>query len=333
MKTLLTIFLTSLSIGIFAQELGDGLYAKIRTDKGDIILQLEYQKVPLTVASFVALAEGDLKYDTVKVTEPFYDSLKFHRVMANFMIQGGDPNGNGTGGPGYRFPDEIDSTLIHDGPGVLSMANSGKNTNGSQFFITHKATPWLDGKHAVFGHVVTGQDVVDQIVQDDYILQIQIIRIGKEAKKFKAKKIFTKTMKKMDKEEKKEMKERNKTFFKEVAEQFPKATKTEDGLMYEILKEGDGSHPITGTEVEVHYTGTFLDGKKFDSSLDRGKTFKFVVDRSRVIQGWHKGIKYAENGGKIKLILPYWLAYGKQGRASIPPKATLVFDIEVISMK
>jgi len=333
MKSITAFFFTFFTLGLFAQDLGDGLYAKIETDKGDIILQLEYEKVPLTVASFVALAEGDLKYDTIKIKEPFYDSLKFHRVMANFMIQGGDPLGNGTGGPGYRFPDEIDSTLIHDGPGVLSMANGGPNTNGSQFFITHKATPWLDGKHSVFGHVVVGQEVVDQIAQDDYILKVRIIRVGKDAKKFKAKKVFKKTMKAIDKKEKKETKARNKAFFKEMAEQFPKAKKTDAGLMYKVLKEGDGTHPVSGTEVEVHYTGTFLDGKKFDSSHDRNKTFKFVVDKSRVIQGWHEGLKYAENGGEIKLIIPYWLAYGKRGRASIPPKTTLIFDIEVVSMK
>lgn len=332
MKSLMTFLLCFLTFGSFAQDLGEGIYSKFETDKGDIILQLEYQKVPLTVSSFVALAEGSMKYDTVKVTEPFFDGLKFHRVIDNFMIQGGDPLGNGTGGPGYRFPDEIDSTLVHSGPGILSMANSGPNTNGSQFFITHKATPWLDGKHAVFGHVVVGQEVVDKIAQDDVIKSVTIIRIGAEAEKFNAGKYFKKTMKAKDKEQKKITKARNKAFFKEMAEQFPKATKTPSGLMYEIIEKGDGNKPVSGTEVEVHYTGTFLDGKKFDSSRDRNKTFKFKVDESRVIQGWHDGLKYAENGGKIKLIIPFWLAYGKQGRASIPPKATLIFEIEVISM-
>jgi peptidyl-prolyl cis-trans isomerase A (cyclophilin A) len=333
MKRLTTLLFCFLTVGLFAQDLGEGMYAKIETDKGDIIIQLEYEKVPLTVSSFVALAEGKLKYDTVVVKEPFFDSLKFHRVIDNFMVQGGDPLGNGTGGPGYRFPDEIDSSLTHSGPGILSMANSGPNTNGSQFFITHKATPWLDGKHAVFGHVIVGQEVVDKIAQDDIIKAVKIIRIGDDAEKFKAGKYFKKSLKTMDKEEAKKAKTRNATFFKEMAEQFPKAKKTASGLMYVTIEEGDGTHPVSGTEVEVHYTGTFLDGKKFDSSKDRNKTFKFKVDESRVIQGWHEGLKYAENGGKIKLILPYWLAYGKQGRASIPPKATLIFDIELISMK
>ena len=320
------------SFGLMAQDnLADGLYAKIVTDKGDIIIQLEYEKVPMTVANFVGLAEGDLKYDTVSVTEPFYDGIKFHRVIDNFMIQGGDPNGNGSGGPGYRFPDEIDTTLIHDRAGILSMANSGPNTNGSQFFITHKDTPWLNGKHAVFGHVVKGQEVVNAIKQNDVMKKVEIIRVGKDAEKFKAKKVFKKKTKAIAKAEKKKTKERNKKFYDEMVEHFPKAKQTESGLMYKIIEEGDGGKPKSGFEVEVHYTGTFVDGKKFDSSVDRGKTFKFVIDKSRVIKGWHEGVKLCDIGGKIKLIIPHWLAYGKTGRATIPPNATLVFDIEVIS--
>src|SRR6056300_1061078 len=201
MKRLTTLLFCFLTVGLFAQDLGEGMYAKIETDKGDIIIQLEYEKVPLTVSSFVALAEGKLKYDTVVVKEPFFDSLKFHRVIDNFMVQGGDPLGNGTGGPGYRFPDEIDSSLTHSGPGILSMANSGPNTNGSQFFITHKATPWLDGKHTVFGAVVQGQEVVDSIGsvprnradrpnEPIYLKKVTIIRNGDAAKNFNASKTF-----------------------------------------------------------------------------------------------------------------------------------------------
>lgn len=332
MKILSLAFAFLLSFGLMAQDnLSDGLYAKIVTDKGDIIIQLEYEKVPMTVANFVGLAEGNLEYDTVSITEPFYDGIKFHRVIDNFMIQGGDPNGNGSGGPGYRFPDEIDSTLIHDRAGILSMANSGPNTNGSQFFITHKDTPWLNGKHAVFGHVVKGQEVVNTIQQNDVMKKVEIIRIGKSAEKFNAKKVFKKTLKKLAKAEKKRVKTRNKAFYEEMVEHFPKAKQTSSGLMYQIIEEGNGTKPMSGYEVEVHYTGTFVDGKKFDSSVDRGKTFKFVIDKSRVIKGWHEGVKLCDIKGKIKLIIPHWLAYGKNGRATIPPKATLIFDIEVFS--
>jgi peptidylprolyl isomerase len=151
------------------------------TTRGLIVLKLEYAKTPLTVSNFVALAEGKMDAANGK---PFYDGLKFHRVISDFMIQGGDPLGNGTGGPGYRFRDEFDPGLRHDGPGVLSMANSGPNTNGSQFFITHTATPWLDGKHSVFGRVVRGQDVVDAVRQGDTINSVKIVRNGEAARAF-----------------------------------------------------------------------------------------------------------------------------------------------------
>lgn len=197
MKKTLLIWMFMLTAGLVLNahptgkkpKLEKGLYAEITTSKGVIFIKLEHEKTPLTVANFVGLAEGKIE-NKVKNGKPFYDSLKFHRVIKDFMIQGGDPEGTGRGGPGYRFKDEIVPELIHDRAGILSMANSGPKTNGSQFFITHKATPWLDGKHTVFGSVINGQDVVNAIAQNDYILKVKIIRKGKEAKKFDAVKIF-----------------------------------------------------------------------------------------------------------------------------------------------
>ena len=165
-------------------QLKDGIYAVIHTDKGDIVLELEYKRCPMTVCNFVGLAEGTLNMSDLGT--PFYDGLNFHRVIKDFMIQGGCPKGDGTGGPGYRFPDEFNPELKHDGPGVLSMANAGPGTNGSQFFITHVPTPWLDGKHTVFGHVIEGQDVVNSIEQGDRINSVEILRIGADAESFDA---------------------------------------------------------------------------------------------------------------------------------------------------
>lgn len=174
------------------KRLGEGIFAKIVTHKGTIYCKLEYDKAPLTVANFVALAEGDMPNDARPVGEPFYDDNQFHRVVSNFVIQGGDPKYSGaqTSNPGYTFKDEFHDLLLHDRAGILSMANAGANTNSTQFFITLKETPWLNRKHSVFGFVVEGMDVVNSIEQGDKILRIEILRFGKDAKKFNAMDVF-----------------------------------------------------------------------------------------------------------------------------------------------
>ncbi len=315
-------------------KLQDGLYAVINTDKGDIIIKLFYKKVPLTVTNFVGLAEGTKDSSKPRGT-PFYDGLKFHRVIKNFMIQGGDPTGTGRGGPGYKFPDEFDSTLKHDSPGTLSMANSGPNTNGSQFFITHKATPWLNNKHSVFGKVVTGQDVVNKIEKDDIMKTIRILRIGKDAEKFKAdQQSFENLEDLINKKIIKKQKEGDKKQTEIIKKKWPNAIKTSSGLMYVITKKGEGPTPKKGQKVKAHYTGTLLSGKKFDSSRDRGMPFEFPVGTGRVIRGWDEAFLDMKKGEKRTLIIPYFLAYGERGSPpAIPPKATLVFDVELIDFK
>ena len=308
----------------------EGMYAKIKTNKGDIMLELEFEKTPLTVANFVGLAEGKIKNNKKEVGEPYYDGLKFHRVIADFMIQGGCPDGNGMGGPGYQFPDEIRPDLKHSGPGILSMANAGPGTNGSQFFITHKETPWLDGKHTVFGKVTEGQDVVDAIAQDDKIIEIDIIRKGENAKKFDSKAIFDKELEKLEKQAAEKAKKA-----KEAIDALKKGAKvTSSGLAYKIIKKGTGAKAEAGKTVSVHYTGKLSNGTKFDSSYDRNQPIEFELGRGRVIKGWDEGISLLNVGSKATFIIPPDLAYGARGAGGvIPPNATLIFDVELVEIK
>jgi len=315
-------------------QLKDGLYANIRTTKGDILCRLEFKKTPLTVANFVGLAEGtkDLGGGAKAKGERFYDGLKFHRVIADFMIQGGCPLGTGTGGPGYTFPDEIDPSLKHSGPGILSMANAGPNTNGSQFFITHVATPWLDGKHTVFGHVVSGQDVVNKIAGGDVINAIEIIRVGNEAEAFKSdQQAFDALLSGLEGREKEKERAAAEETAKMIIERWPKAVTTPTGLKYVVTDKGTGDEtPKAGTMVKAHYTGKLLDGKKFDSSYDRGEPISFPVGQGRVIKGWDEAFLGMKKGEKRTLIIPADLGYGAHGRGPIPPNATMVFDVELV---
>ncbi len=318
-----------------SSDLKDGLYAQFNTEKGEIICLLEYQKTPLTVTNFVALAEGtkDLGGGKASGTK-FYDGLKFHRVIDNFMIQGGCPLGTGTGGPGYTFPDEIDPTLRHDKPGILSMANAGPGTNGSQFFITHVPTPWLDGKHSVFGHVVSGMDVVNSIKGDDRINSVEIIRVGPAAENFETTQASFERLladhEKMQREKDLKMLEEQQ---KSIEERWPKAQTTPSGLRYVVVEEGSGESPQAGQVVTVHYTGKLLDGKKFDSSYDRGQPIDFPVGKGQVIKGWEEALLDMKKGEKRILIIPPELGYGPSGRGPIPPNATMVFDVELVDFQ
>ena len=310
----------------------DGLYAEMHTSKGLIVLRLAYQEAPLTVVNFVGLAEGT-KDSNKPAGTPFYDGLTFHRVVANFMIQGGDPEGSGRGGPGYRFPDEIHPALRHDGPGVLSMANAGANTNGSQFFITHKATPWLDGKHAVFGRVIQGQDVVDAIEQGDRLEKVTIVRVGDAAKAFRADQAtFDGMIAEIAAAEAAHAQKEYDDAMAVLEEAYPgQMQTTESGLRYIIVEAGDGPKPQLGTQVQAHYTGKFLSGRVFDSSVQRGEPFAFEVGMGRVIKGWDEALLDMQKGEKRILIIPSHLAYGEGGYPPvIPPRATLVFDVELV---
>ena len=311
-------------------KLENGIYAQIHTAKGDILLRLTYEKTPATVANFVALAEGKMKNNAKAAGVPFYDGLKFHRVIADFMIQGGCPLGTGTGTPGYRFDDEFHPDLKHDRAGILSMANAGPGTNGSQFFITHRATPHLDNKHTVFGYVVEGQNVVDSIAQNDKIESVKIIRVGKEAQQWDALAAFEKFN--AEKQQRIEAEKRKQQ--EALAKHTEGFDKTPSGLFYKITEKGNGKKAKKGDQVAVHYTGMLLDGKVFDSSLYRGQLLNFTVGVGQVIEGWDEGILLLSEGDKARLVIPSDLAYGSQGAGGvIPPNAALIFDVELVRIK
>lgn len=341
-----------------------GIYATIETDKGNIVIFLEHKKAPMTVANFVGLAEGKMQNDVKPLGTPYYDGIKFHRVITkgngdaqDFMIQGGDPTGTGSSGPGYNFPDEIHPSLKHDKPGILSMANAGPGTNGSQFFITVVPTPWLDGRHTVFGNVISGMEVVNSIKANDVMNKVKIERVGAEAQDFKVDKAAFEQYKvgaqakqeelqkieraKME-EQMKEMQRKNMEaakddmpkFREEMKKLYPTATFTATGLAYIIEKQGTGERAKPGNTVSVHYHGAFTDGKKFDASYDRNEPITFPLGQGMVISGWEEGIALLNKGAKAKLIIPYWLAYGVEGRQPvIPPKSTLIFDTEMVDIK
>lgn len=307
----------------------NGIYAKFTTPKGDILVNLEYEKTPGTVGNFVALAEGNLENSAKPQGTPYYNGLKFHRVIADFMVQGGCPQGTGTGNPGYKFDDEIHPELKHDAPGKLSMANAGPGTNGSQFFITHVATPWLDGKHTVFGSVIEGQDVVDAIAQDD-TMDVEIIRVGDTAESFNAVEAFRSFEGAREKREA-EAKAKQKELLDQVATGYDE---TASGLRYKVLQNGDGKQATKGATVSVHYKGQLLDGTVFDSSYKRKQPIDFAIGVGQVIPGWDEGIQLLKVGDKARLVIPSDLAYGAQGAGGvIPPDATLIFDVELMNVK
>lgn len=308
----------------------NGIYAKFNTSKGSILVKLTHDLTPGTVGNFVALAEGNMENKVKPQGQKFYDGLTFHRVIADFMIQGGCPKGTGTGDPGYKFDDEFHPTLKHDRPGVLSMANSGPGSNGSQFFITHVPTPWLDGKHSVFGYVVEGQDIVDAVAQGDNLDSVEIIRVGEEAQKWNAIEAFI-GLKGARLKREATLKAESEAKMEQLAAGFDK---TESGLRYKMIQKGDGKRAEAGKTVSVHYEGSLENGKVFDSSYPRKKPIEFKLGIGQVIEGWDEGIALLQVGDKARFVIPSDLGYGPSGAGGvIPPNATLIFDVELMDVK
>ncbi|WLD24752.1 peptidylprolyl isomerase [Flavobacterium dauae] len=308
----------------------NGIYAKFTTPKGEILVKLTYDKTPGTVGNFVALAEGTLENTARTQGKPYYDGLTFHRVINDFMIQGGDPTGTGSGGPGYKFDDEFHPELKHDTPGILSMANAGPGTNGSQFFITHIATPWLDNNHTVFGHVVEGQDVVDAVEPGDKMDKVEIIRIGDEAEKWNAVEAF-RTFEGAREKRITEEKAKVDAELDKIAAGFQK---TDSGLRYQYIQKGSGKQATKGSKVAVHYKGQLTNGQVFDDSYKRKQPIEFNVGVGQVIEGWDEGILLLNVGDKARFVIPSHLGYGSRGAGGvIPPNATLIFDVELVEVK
>jgi len=308
----------------------DGIYAKFNTSKGAITVKLTHDKTPGTVGNLVALAEGSLENNVKPQGTPYYDGLKFHRVIPDFMIQGGCPLGTGTGDGGYKFDDEFHPDLTHNGPGILSMANAGPGTNGTQFFITHIATPWLDNKHTVFGHVVEGQDVVDEIAQGDTLDTLEILRVGAAAEAWNAVEAF-RTFEGSREKRLAEAKAAQTDALDQVSAGF---SETASGLRYQIIQKGTGAKAEKGQQVSVHYQGALIDGTVFDSSYKRKEPIEFQLGIGQVISGWDEGLQLLHVGDKARFVIPSDLAYGSAGAGGvIPPDAILVFDVELVGAK
>lgn len=360
-KVTLLVFLMTLSSCKTAKydNLDDGIYADIQMDKGDILLVLTYETTPITVANFISLAEGTNTFVSEEFRgKPFYDGLKFHRVVTDFIVQGGDPRGNGTGDPGYKFEDEFpmdeagNLVLSHDRAGILSMANGGVDSNGSQFFITHKETEFLDGRHTVFGRVVKGQEVVDSIQADDIMNKVEIIRVGKDAKKFDAAKTFNDYFQKIEEEQKIRREKLGKVkdaLVKFVQENEDNAKTLNSGLKIIPMKSGTQQKPALGSKVMVNYAGYFMTGDLFDSNIEdvaklygkydprrdgmggyKAVPMDYSPDAS-LIAGFREGLQEMNYGDKVLLIIPSHLAYGEQGsRGVIPPNTDLLFELEIV---
>ncbi|MGB7843538.1 MAG: peptidylprolyl isomerase [Salinimicrobium sp.] len=364
---LCSVFLSLVSCNEEYPDLQDGMYAEFKTNKGTFLAKLYYEATPMTVASFVSLAEGKSELaDEQYKDKKFYNNLIFHRVMKDFMIQGGDPAGTGSGGPGYKFPNEIVDTLKHDAKGVLSMANSGPDSNGSQFFITLKETPWLDGLHTIFGEIVEGQDVVDSIgavktnpgdrpVEEVVIQEVNIIRKGKEAKNFDAPKVLSRELEefKAEKAEKeKAAEERRNNAMKHFEELKAGAKDLKDGVKISYLEEGNGPQPKVGDTVMVNYQGYLTDGDLFDTNVVSVAKESNLYNPKRdqmggyapmpvvygpdapMIPGFKEGVSNMKIGDKAVIYIPSDQAYGQRGMPPvIPPSADLIFQVEIVNLQ
>lgn len=347
-------------------DLEDGIYAEFITNKGVMVAKLYYQEAPNTVANFISLAEGtNTLVDSIYKGKKFYNSTIFHVVIDSFIIQGGDPTETGQGNAGYWFDDEFAPNLRHDKPGVLGMANDGPKTNGSQFYITETANPFLDNVHSIFGELVLGLDVLDSIsnvktseiddrpLEDITLEEVNIIKKGVKAKTFDAAHTFINHFAELERLEDKRIKKEQNILLatKKKFDPLQKSSiQLSSGLQYVITKKGTGEKLTENTKVLVNYSVYFDDGKLLQTSkLDVAKSLD-VVDEERkikngyqpikadlsanakMITGFKEGLQQLSVGDKATLFIPYYLAYGDTGNAIIPPNSNLIFEVEVLEL-
>jgi cyclophilin family peptidyl-prolyl cis-trans isomerase len=321
------------SCGDARADLGDGLFAVLETNKGEIVMQLHFERAPMTTANFVGLAEGTIASTRGESTR-YFDGLTFHRVVPGFVVQGGDPSGNGTGGPGYRFPNEIHPELSHDAPGVVAMANSGPHTNGSQFYITLAPAPHLDGGYSVFGRVAAGMDVVQSIEQGDTITQVEIVRNGAAAKAFDAAEpAFRALVDRAETELEADREAAREAALSLMAEQHPDARLEPSGIYLTTDGPADAT-PAPGQRVTFHYTARVLGGGQFDDTRGRNDPLTLVLGQDSVLPGLDAALRAISPGQNAVAIIPPEMAFGSGGVPGvIPPWSFVVFEIEVLSIE
>lgn len=313
-----------------ARDLPDGLYAIMDTAKGEIVIELEPELAPVTVMNFVGLAEGTIDND-FRPDRPFYDGLVFHRVEPGFVIQGGDPEGNGSGGPGYRFATETHPELLHDSEGVVAMANSGPDTNGSQFYITMDATPFLDGSYNVFGQVIEGMDVVREIEVGDVIRSVEIVRSGEEASGYEAStELFATAREELAAEREAAAAAALEEALAAATADLPNLVEFgETRMLLSLIEQGVGDTPQSGDEITVHYSFSTLSGEVLDDTRARGEPFTFTYEEQRILPGLEMAIGTMRTGAELVAIIPPELAWGSQGLPpALPPDSFVVFEVE-----
>jgi peptidyl-prolyl cis-trans isomerase A (cyclophilin A) len=325
--------LSALVVSCGKPDLPEGLYARLDTSKGDIVIGLEYGKAPLTTGNFVGLAEGKLDASRGK---RFFDGLVFHRVEPGFVIQTGDPLGNGSGGPGYEFPNEISDGLKYDSEGIVGMANAGPDTNGSQFFVTLRAAPELDGGYSIFGKVVRGMEVVRRIERGDRLAKVEILRVGSAAKAFKVDQMaWNARCAPLVAALRKAEEEKRAADIATIRRKWPDLVPNAEGVFRKTVRASAGESPKAGQTAQVRYKGMLLGGQIFDQSDLHGGIVDFQVGAGRIIPGLDKALLTMRKGEKIMIVIPPELAYGARGTPGgpIPPDSFLAFEIELVGIK